>query len=219
MNIVDCNQGDSAWFQCRLGVVTSSRVADIVAKRKRVKDGVKPEELACRRDMRYELLLENLTGKPTEHYVSRWMKEGKEKEPIARVEYELFADTSVEQVGFVYHDRIKMAGCSPDGLVGDSGLIEIKCPALNTHLEYLIADAIPEEYQPQMLWQMACTDRQWCDFVSFHPDMPEHLQLFVKRMERDEGLIRGYELEVEYFLAEVDSQLAKLKESNRLATV
>ncbi len=171
--------------------------------------------------MRWELAVELLTNRPTENYVSRWMKEGTEKEPQARTEYELRAGVFVETVGFAYHPEIKMAGASPDGVIGESGLIEIKCPRVETHLQYLIDDKIPDEYLPQMTWQLACCpDFQWNDFVSFHPDLPEEYQLFVKRLNRSaevDALIRGYNLEVEQFNAEVQELLAKIKSRAREA--
>lgn len=213
--IVICEQGSKEWFDCRLGAVTSSRIADAIAKRKRVKAGEVAEEMACRRDMRFELVLERLTGKPTEHYVSCWMKEGKEKEPLARTEYEIATDCTTEQIGYVYHPTIKWAGASPDGLVGDDGLVEIKCPAIYTHLEYLLSGEIPEDYQKQMLWQMVCSERSWCDFVSYSPDVPEEYQLFIVRLERDDKLISGMTLEVEQFIADVERTLTELKERNR----
>jgi putative phage-type endonuclease len=210
MNILDCEQGSAAWFEARLGCVTSSRVAEAIAKLKR-KDG----ESAARRNLRGEILCELLTGRPSEHYVSKYMEEGKENEPLARTAYELARDVIVEQVGFVYHNTIKMAGASPDGLVGGDGLIEIKCPKSTTHLEYLLAETVPEDYQPQMLWQMACTDRLWCDFVSYDPRLPEDLQLFVVRFPRDEQRIAEMEAEVRIFLVEVNEALANIRKRNR----
>jgi hypothetical protein len=125
----------------------------------------------------------------------------------------------VEQVGFVVHSKINRAGASPDGLIGDDGLIEIKCPNSSTHIEYILGyTEAPSEYQPQMLWQMACTERQWCDFVSFDPRMPEHLQLFVVRFHRDDARIAEMEAEVLKFLAEVDAIIERLpKEDPREA--
>ena len=212
--ILDCEQGSPEWFVARSGCVTSSRIADVVAKRKRVTAGKEPEEMACRRDMRYELMVELLTGNATQHYVSKWMEEGRDREPIARVEYEIATDCIVRTVGFVYHPFIKRAGASPDGLIDDDGLLEIKCPAVHTHVDYLLKGEIPEEYRPQMLWQMACCERSWCDFVSYSPEVPEKYQLFIRRLEcskEDAALIRGYELEVEHFNAQVDQMLADLK--------
>jgi len=208
---IDCEQGSAEWFAARCGNVTSCRVADAIAKLKK-KDG----EAAVRRNLRFEIACEMLTGKNSEHYVSRWMEEGKEKEPLARCEYEVRNDVFVEQVGFVYHPTIKNAGASPDGVVGEDGMIEIKCPKVETHLEYLINGEIPEDYLPQMLWQLACCDeRQWIDFVSFHPDVPEPYQLFVKRLERTEEVncaIEGMEAEVKQFLSEVQLMISGLKD-------
>jgi putative phage-type endonuclease len=211
-NFIDCEQGSKAWFDARLGCVTSSRIADVVAKRKRGEG-----ELQCKIDMRWELVCEFLTQKPTEHYVSRWMKEGKEKEPLARAEYEVRNEVFVEQVGFAYHASIKYAGASPDGIIGDVGLIEIKCPRIETHLQYIIDDKVPDEYLPQMIWQLGCCgdDFRWNDFVSYHPDLPELYQLFQKRLERTsevDALIRGYNLEVECFNEQVQGVLGDLTE-------
>lgn len=219
---LDCEQGTKAWFDARLGCVTSSRVADVIAKRKRVKEGEVPEELACRRDMRWEIVGEFITNKPTEHYVSRWMKEGKEREPQAREEYAVRFDRMVETVGFAYHPTIKSAGASPDGIVYPNGLLEIKCPKLDTHLQYMADEVIPAEYVPQLLWQLACVpDAEWIDFVSFHPDPSEDYQLFVKRLSRSgmigkdkvSSLILAYECEVETFNEQVQINLEALKES------
>lgn len=219
MIALDIEQGSAQWFQARCGSVTSCRVADLLSKRK---DG---KEAAARRDLRYELVCERFTGRISDNYVSRYMKDGIEREPLARAEYELRNGVYVEQVGYVEHPRIRMAGCSPDGLVGTDGLIEIKCPKPETHLEYLLAGEIPTDYLPQMRWQLACTEREWCDFVSYHPDLPDSVQLFIKRLTRDkeiDALIRGMELEVEHFLGEVDAMVEKLggvpeREAKKLA--
>ena len=209
MNIVDCEQGTSEWFQARLGCLTASRIADAIAKYKKKQEG----EMCCRRDLRMEIACERLTGKTAEHYISQYMEQGTEREPLARTEYELRNGLMVSTVGFVYHPRIDWAGCSPDGLVGDSGLIEIKCPKVETHLEYLLGDKIPDKYLPQMLWQLACAGREWNDFVSYHPDMPEDLQLFVKRLplnDEAKATIAAMELEAEQFLKEVADMVTKL---------
>jgi len=171
--------------------------------------------LACRTSLRWELVSELLTERAAEHFVSQWMEVGKEREPLARSEYSARHDAMVETVGFAYHPTIKYAGASPDGLVSN-GLIEIKCPKIETHLQYLIDDKIPDEYLPQMVWQLACVpDAEWNDFVSYHPDLPEDYQLFVKRLPRNkevEQLIAYYNLEVEQFNQEVQKVLAELKE-------
>lgn len=223
-NFIDCEQQSKAWFECRLGCVTSSRIADVVKKRKKGKNLVDGgEDLQCRTDMRWELAIELLTNRPTPNYVSRWMKEGKEKEPMARTEYEMRNGVRVTTVGFAYHPLIKMAGASPDGLVGTKGLIEIKCPKVETHLDYLVNDKIPEEYIPQMVWQLACCpDWEWNDFVSFYcpltdddATLPDEYCFFQKRMYRTkevDDLIRdGFNPEVDKFNVEVMGKLEQIK--------
>jgi len=116
----------------------------------------------------------------------------------------------VQEVGFIDHPEINMSGASPDGLVGDDGMLEIKCPNTATHIETLLNDTIDTKYQYQMLWQMRCTGRKWCDFVSFDPRMPEELQLKVIRVEFDQGTIDQIESEVKGFLSEVDKKVHKL---------
>lgn len=211
--IILCDQGSKEWFDARMACVTSCRVADVIHKYQRASKA--GEESTTRANMRFEVLCEKLSGKASEHFVSQWMEEGKEKESLARAEYELRFDVMVEQVGFVYHPTIKFAGASPDGLVDDDGLIEIKCPKMETHLKYVIADAIPDDYLPQMLWQLACEDtRLWIDFVSYHPDVPEPYNLFIKRLDRTkevQQVIAGMELEVVQFLAEVEEMAARFK--------
>lgn len=209
--IVDCEQGSADWLKARCGCVTSSRIADVIAKRVRGTG-----ELADKTNLRKELVSELLTGNASDHYVSRWMKEGKEKEPLAKAEYEMRYDVEIEDVGFIYHPTIRLAGCSPDGLVGSDGMIETKCPKVETHIGYLLTDEIPEEYQPQMAWQLACADdRKWNDFVSFSPEMPKKYRLFRKRMERTpelDAIIRGMEAEACQFIEEVHAMLNRLQE-------
>lgn len=206
MIALDMQQGSKEWFDIRRGCVTSSRVADAVAKLKR-KEG----EAAVRRNLRLELVGEILTGKASEHYVSQYMEEGREREPLARTEYEILTGNAVQQVGFVCHPTIKMAGCSPDGVVGEHGLIEIKCPKLTTHIDYLVGGSVPEEYMPQMFWQMACCEAQWNDFVSYHPDLPDPYRLLICRLKRNEEIIAAMNAEVEQFLAEVQEMVESLK--------
>jgi hypothetical protein len=139
------------------------------------------------------------------------MQFGTETEPLARSAYEAETGFSVDEVGFCQHHAIKRAGASPDGLVGNSGLVEIKCPKVATHLAYLIADVVPAAYKNQMMWQMAVTGRDWCDFVSFRPDLPEHLQLFIIRFKRDPARILELETAVIAFLDGVDKMINQLK--------
>lgn len=208
MKVMHCAQGSPEWFEARCGAVTSSRVADAIAILKR-KEG----EAAVRRNLRYQIVGERLTGLHADSYVSPAMEWGVENEPLARTAYELFTGEDVKLIGYVLHDSIEYAGASPDGLVGTDGMIEAKCPNTITHLGYLVGDVVPDEYKPQMLWQMACTGRKWVDFVSFDPRLPEKHQLFGRRFHRDEAEILRMESEVVKFLSEVDAMIAKLPRS------
>jgi putative phage-type endonuclease len=199
----DLIQGSDAWFAARLGKVTASRVADVIA---RTKTGYG----ASRANYMAELIAERLTGARAEGFTNAAMKWGNEQEPEARAAYEFYCDADVVQVGFVRHGQIEMSGASPDGLVGDHGLIEIKCPNTATHIDTLIGGAIPGKYATQMQWQMACTGRLWCDFVSYDPRLPERLRLFVKRLDRDAEAIMVLEHEVGLFLGELDQKVAAL---------
>ena len=203
------DQNSPEWLTLRIGQVTASRVKDVVAK---LKNG---KESAARASYRMELLSEVITGRATEHYVSQAMDFGKENEPLARTMYEMARGVEVERVGYVRHVSIPRGGCSPDGLVGDDGLVEFKVPNTTTHLEYLIADVVPADYKPQMMWQMACTGRLWCDFVSYDPRLPEDFALFVKRFERDDNAIGDMEREVECFIRELNQMCESLLKNKR----
>jgi putative phage-type endonuclease len=204
MLIVECEQGTQAWVAARLGRVTASRVADVVAK---TKSGYG----ASRQNYMAELIAERLTGVPAEKYTNAAMAWGTEKEPDARAAYELIADVEVVQVGFVEHPRIAMAGASPDGLIGEDGLLEIKCPNTSTHIDTLLSGAVPGKYVTQMLWQMSCTGRAYGDFVSYDPRLPGSMSLFVRRVDRDDARIAELEGEVSAFLAELDAKVAGLR--------
>ena len=200
-------QGSPEWLAIRLGKVTASRITDVLAKGK-------SGEAATREDYRTELLVQRLTNEPGESFTNAAMEWGTQTEPMARIAYEAYANVFVEQVAFVDHPTIEWFGCSPDGLVGETGLLEIKCPASKNHLKYLLAGKPPAKYVPQMQCQMAVTGREWCDFVSYDPRLPEDLQLFVVRLERDVSYIMAMEEEVSKFLGEVSEMYSKLKEIN-----
>jgi putative phage-type endonuclease len=205
MKIIQCEQGTPEWKAARAGKVTASRVADVMAK------GKGSAESASRRDLRAQIVAEILTGTPQDStFMNDAMRWGVEQEPIARASYEVSKGVIVDQVGMVMHPTIDRAAASPDGMIGDHGLCEIKCPNTATHLDYLVAGEVPSKYKPQMLWQMACTGAIWCDFVSYDPRLPDHLQLFVKRFHRDDERIAEMEAEVMTFLSEVDALIAKL---------
>lgn len=196
-------QGTDAWKLLRNGKVTASRVADVMSKGK-------SGESASRKNYRTELVVQRLTGLPGESFTNAAMEWGTLTEPKARVAYEAELGVFVSQIAFVDHPSIINFGCSPDGLI-DDGLIEIKCANSSTHIDYLTDGKAPSKYIPQMQSQMACTGAKWCDFVSFDPRLPDDLQLFVVRLERDEEYIKAMEVEVEKFLSEVEVTLTKLK--------
>jgi putative phage-type endonuclease len=204
MSMEQIVQGSPEWFAARLGKVTASRVADVIAK-------TKTGWGASRANYMAELVAERLTGASGDKYSNAAMQWGTEQEPEARAAYEFRVGVDVLQVGFVPHPSLVMAGASPDGFVGDDGLVEIKCPNTATHIETLISQKIPGKYVTQMLWQMACTGRQWCDFVSYDPRLPPSMRLFVKRLERDVDQIQVLEKEVADFLAEVDTKVSQLE--------
>ena len=198
-------QGTDEWFEARIGKVTASRVADIIAQ---TKSGYS----ASRDNYMAQLVCERLTGQKGESFTNAAMQWGTETEPLARAAYEALKDLLVDEVGFIPHPRILMAGASPDGLVGDNGLLEIKCPNTATHIDTLLSQTVPGKYNTQMQFQMACTDREWCDFVSFDNRLPSELQLFVKRVPRDNMYIRLMEDEIVKFLNELDLKIAQLME-------
>ena len=191
------------WRLQRAGRVTASRVADVIAK---TKSGYS----ASRANYMTELVIERF-GVLSEGFTNEAMQWGTETEPLARVEYERRNLVTVDQIDFVPHSTIEMAGASPDGIVG-AGLLEIKAPNSKTHFEYLLAGVVPEKYKPQMAWQMACTGAQWVDFVSYDPRVPEGLQYFQIRYERDDNYIAELESEVIKFLDEVNTMYIQLKD-------
>jgi putative phage-type endonuclease len=199
------DQGTEEWFTIRIGKVTASRVADVIAKTKTGYSATRDNYMA-------QLVCERLTGQKGESFTNAAMQHGTDTEPLARAAYEAFQDILVDEVGFVPHPSIIMAGASPDGLVGDDGLLEIKCPNTATHIETLLSQSVPGKYNTQMQFQMACTGRQWCDFVSFDNRLPDELQLFVKRVPRDNDFIKQMEDEVVKFLNELDIKIAQLME-------
>ena len=200
-------QRTEEWYTARAGKVTASRVADVIA---RTKTGYG----ASRATYMAELVIERITGQPVEKFSSPAMQWGTEKEPEALSAYQVETGALVEQVGFVLHPDIPGSGASPDGLISADGLIEIKSPNSATHLDTLLQQKIPDRYQVQMLWQMACTGRAWCDFVSFDPRLPEHLQLFVVRYEPKPEELTKIEADLVAFLNEVNQMELSLCQKN-----
>jgi putative phage-type endonuclease len=193
------------WWAARLGNVTASRVADVIAK---TKSGYS----ASRDNYMAQLICERMTNTVAESYTNAAMQWGTETEPLARAAYESLADVLVDEVGYIAHPTIERAGASPDGLIGLFGLLEIKCPNTATHIDTLISEQVPTKYITQMQWQMSCTGRIWADFVSFDPRLPSGLQMFVKRVEFDAEYVAMLKEEVIKFLAELDAKISKLNE-------
>jgi putative phage-type endonuclease len=200
-------QRTDEWFAQRLGKVTASRVADVIAK-------TKTGPSASRDNYATQLVLERLTNAKGEFFTNAAMQWGTDTEPMARQAYELKRNVFVDEVGFIDHPTIDMSGASPDGLVDKNGLVEIKCPESKTHMEYLLSGKPPAKYIPQMMWQMACTGREWCDFVSFDPRFPINLQIFVIKVEYDPTYVRMLELEITQFLDEVSKKVEILRKFN-----
>ena len=199
-------QGSAEWFEARRGNVGASSVYKVMAK----------GQGKTRRSYMDELLAEKL-GCVIEGFTSAAMERGTELEPVARSQYEVERDAMVQEAGFIMHPTIKGFGASPDGLVGDDGLIEIKSPNTVTHLATLESGTIDGKYQWQMLAQMACTGRQWCDFMSYDDRMPDDLQSVIIRFERDDKRIAQMETEVSAFVAELNERFQAIKEKRGIA--
>jgi putative phage-type endonuclease len=198
-------QGSPEWFAQRLGKVTASRVADVIAKTKTGYSTSRDNYMA-------QLVCERMTNTVAESFTNSAMQWGTETEPLARAAYEAHADVLVDEVAMITHPTIEAAGASPDGYVGSEGILEIKCPNTNTAIDTLLSQVVPSKHIPQIQWQLACTGKKWCDFVSFDPRLPTELQLFVRRVPRDDAYIQMLEKEVIQFLTELDGKIKKLNE-------
>ena len=197
-------QRTSEWFAARLGCVTASRTADVMSK---TKSGYS----TSRANYMAQLITERLTQAPTEGFSSAAMQWGTDTEPQARAAYELMTGADVVEEGFVAHPTIEGFGASPDGLVGDDGLLEIKCPNSATHIDTLLSEKVPAKYITQMQVQMLCTGRNWCDFVSFDPRLPGDMNYWCKRVDADAERQAEIETEVQKFLVELNDKLNALK--------
>ena len=198
-------QATDEWKMQRLGHVTASCISDVMSKGK-------GGESITRHKYKMKLVAERITGTIQESFTNAAMEWGIQQEEVAAMAYEVVKDTFVEPTGFVHHPYIKWLGVSPDRLVGNIGLIEIKCPNTNTHLEYLLSQQIPTKYFNQMQAQMWCTDREWCDFVSFDPRLSKKNQLLIIRLQRDNSFIAEMEAEITHFLTEVENLIIQLGE-------
>lgn len=203
--MTDIVQGSAGWLAVRVGKVTASRIYDVIARTKG------NSFTAARAVYMAELIAERLSGLATEHYVNAAMQWGTDHEAEARIAYEFHCDTPVAPAGFYVHPTISDSGASPDGLIGDDGLVEFKCPKTVTHIETLLGAPIDARYMAQMQWQMACTARDWCDFVSYDPRLPEEMRFYLSRMQRNNEMIADMECNVRAFLAELDDKVVALR--------
>jgi putative phage-type endonuclease len=198
-------QRTDEWLQARVGHITGSRMADVISK-------IKTGESQTRLNYKTQLVTERLTNQPVQTYFNNAMQQGIDREPDARMLYELENKMDVEEVGFIKHPTLAWSGVSVDGLIGDKGIIEIKCPLETTHTNTLLKKQAPKKYYPQMQWGMCVTQRSFCDFVSYNPSFPDDLKLFVIRVERDDDYIKMLEEEVVKFNEEIEQLLNSIKE-------
>lgn len=198
-------QGSEEWFAARLGKVTASRVSDVMAT-------TKSGPAASRQNYMMELLCQRLTGAVEQGYTNAAMQRGTELEPVARSAYEALNGVFVDEVGLVDHPDAKGFAASPDGLVGDDGLIEIKCPNTATHVAFLRTGRPDGKYIWQMMAQMACTGRAWCDFVSYDDRLPEQIQFASVRIMRDDAKIADMLAGITAFLKELADLEAEMRE-------
>jgi putative phage-type endonuclease len=207
MKIIDCVQGSPEWFAARAGKVTASNIAKVMSQGRS-----KNSESVTRTNYLWQIVAERMTGKPQEsRFETEEMKWGKEQELFARAAYEMANDVLVRSVGLVIHPRFENGAASPDGLIGDLGCQEIKCPNSDTHLGWIYDGIVPEKHKYQMDWQMACTEKDFCEFISFDPRVPEEVRLFQITYPRDQQRIDAIEAEVERFLSEVYERIEKLR--------
>lgn len=205
--IIEADQRSEAWRIARAGRATGSKADCVIAKLKTA------GEAATRRDYRFQLAAERLTGMPQEDgYTNSSMQWGIENEPFARMAYEAATGNEVRETGFLQHNDM-MIGCSLDGDVGHfAGIIEIKCPKTATHIGYITAGSVPSTYLPQIKHNLLVTGAEWCDFISYDPRLPDNLKLFVARVTRQQAGLAEYETELLAFLREVDSLEKQLRD-------
>ena len=195
------DQGSQAWLESRMGKATASALSNVMMAK----------TAAGYQNYMAQLICERLTGEPVETFKSAAMEHGTETEPQARAFYELDTGNEVVECGFIPHPTLANSGASPDGLIGDDGGLEIKAPQPAKHIKNLMGGTIDKAYMLQMQWGMACTGREWWDFVSFNPSFPAHLQLHVQKVKRDQEMIEDITAAVTSFLSEMESKLRVLE--------
>ncbi len=199
-------QDTEQWRLDRCGSVGASEIADAT---RRLKNG---SPAASRASLMARKIAERLTGRPVRTFQSQAMLEGLQKEPQARAAYELQSGNAVTETGIVKHPTIPWTHASPDGLVGENAVLEVKCPEHAAHLDTLLKRSIDPDYYIQIQWQMACTERYWAHFVSYHPDFPPSMQLYVQRIDWDHGLVKELEMGVIAFIEELETKLTDLRQ-------
>ncbi|MCF6207206.1 MAG: YqaJ viral recombinase family protein [Sulfurovum sp.] len=204
MQILNMQQGSDEWHKARLGIPTASRFKEIITP-------AKAEPSKSAEAYLYELVAERLTGEPTEHHTTEWMARGNLLEADARKAYEFIHDTTVDEVGFVLNDD-ETIGVSPDGLIGDSGGLEIKCPKPSTLVRYMVEDKLPDQYKPQVQGCLWVTGREWWDFVAYHPNM----ELFTVRVYRDEAYIEKMAAHITVFVEKLGETYKKLSHDTKI---
>ena len=194
-------QGSDAWKMLRCGMITGSKIADVMQEKKGTGYANYMAQLVC----------ERLTGCVAETYKNAYMDRGNEDEPLARKCYEFMTGHTVDQVAFIRHSTLWFAGVSPDGLIGEDGMVEIKRKIPALHIGYIFKNEVPTEYRKQMMWQLACSGRKWCDFASYSPELPEEMQLFTVRLHRDESMIDEMEAAAIAFNESIEKMITDLK--------
>jgi hypothetical protein len=204
--ILECDQRSPEWATARLGKLTGSRAADMLAT---LKGG---GEASARCNLRLQLTLERITGRNLDRgYFNQAMQDGIDREPDAAMTYEVLTGQILQSSGFLQHVELP-AGCSLDGHIGDfDGIVEIKSPIHATHLEYLKTGQVPADYMKQIVHNLWITGAKWCDWLSYQPDFPEPLRVKLVRVERDEAAISEYHRKALAFLAEVDNEVEVIR--------
>ncbi len=197
MKIVECIQGAPEWFSARCGIPTASNFDKIITT-----EGKSSKQ---RQKYLFQLAGEMVSGKPEETYQNSAMQRGNELEAEAREFYSFTAGEEVVQVGLCLSDEI-MAGASPDGMVGEKGLLEIKCPTIAVHVGYLLKNELPIEYFQQVQGQLFVIGRDWCDFMSYYPG----IKPLIFRVKRDEEFIKLLRIELSVFCQELEETIKRI---------
>lgn len=208
MRVIRCEQGSAEWLQERVGKITASRISEAMSRYKiQSKVG---GETAERKNYKTDMIVERLTGRSTENFVSPEMIWGRDNEQAARTAYEMEKGVMTQQVGFILHPTLDYVGASPDSLVDDGGL-EIKCPKTATHIKWMRLGVCPEEHVDQVQLNILCAETAWWDFMSFDPRLPEGIDRFIVRVPRDDKRIAEMEAEFVAFNGEIEQEIAWLR--------